>query len=384
VGGLSFGEVIAVLSSKKGENSMSITDSIVNGKKVFEVYVGGKDLRGRRFQKRKRGIETLRQAKDIEFEFERELAKLREEGYAYYWDEWLEIALDRMKHERTNSTILNYRSYLGKWATPNWIKREIRSITREDVYSVVYEKFDAKLSPNARRTLLKQIRRIFQMAVEEGFLDRNPTAGIRVNVPEVEQDVLTNEEVKTFLQAAKDTNHRFYPIWVMALGTGMRSGELFALNWSDIDLDAKLISVTKQWTNKDGIKPTKTKRCRVVPISDELVVFLKEEKLRSRTEGVLPKHPEWENGEQAQVTREFCMAVGITSVKFHDLRATFITTLLARGVPLAVVMSIVGHSQIKTTNGYLRKAGVEVQGWTNKLGYSVPGDAAGTLLQLVK
>lgn len=363
---------------------MSITVSQVNGTKVFEVYVGGFDLRGRRFQRRKRGIESLKQAKDVEFEFKRELAKLREEGYAYYWDEWFEIALARMKNERANSTIINYRSYLGKWVTPHWEKRELKTITRDDVYSVVYEKFDPELSANARKTLLKQIRRIFQMAVEDGILDQNPTAGIRVSVPEVDQSVLTNEEVKTFLQAAKDTNHRFYPIWVMALGTGMRSGELIALIWADVDLDAKLISVSKQWTNKDGIKPTKTRRARVVPISDELVLFLKEEKLKSRTESVLPRLPEWENGEQAQVTREFCEAIGITSVKFHDLRATFITNLLARGVPLAVVMSIVGHSQLKTTNLYLRKAGVEVAGWTNKLGYGVPGDAAGTVLQLVK
>ncbi len=363
---------------------MSITSKIVNGKKVFEVYVNGNAVRGRRFQRRKRGIESLRQAQDIEFEFERELAKLREDGVPYTWKEWFEIAIARMKNERMNSTVMNYQSYLGKWVTPNWSAREIKSITRDDVYTVVYEKFDPTYTPNARKTLLKQIKRIFQMALEEGIVDRNPALGITVSVPEVEQQVLTNEEVKTFLQAAKDTSHRFYPIWVMALETGMRSGELFALNWADVDLDAKLISVSKQWTSKDGFGPTKTRRSRIVPVSDELAHFLKELKLRSQTENMLPRLPEWENGEQAQVTREFCVSIGITSVKFHDLRATFITNLLARGVPLAVVMAIVGHSQLKTTNGYLRKAGVEVKGWTNKLGYGVPGDQAGTVLSFVK
>ena len=180
---------------------------------------------------------------------------------------------------------------------PHWDDREIKSITREDFYSVVYEKFDPSLSPNARGTLLKQIRRIFQMAMEEVILDRNPTVGITVQVPEVEQDVLTNEEVKTFLQAAKDTNHRF---------------------------------------------------------------------------------------EQAQVIREFCVSIGVTSVKFHDLRATFITNLLARGIPLAVVMAIVGHSQLKTTNGYLRKAGVDVQGGTEKLGYKLPQMSGAKIFTLTK
>jgi integrase len=130
---------------------------------------------------------------------------------------------------------------------------------------------------------------------------------------------------------------------------------MFALEWSDVDFDARTIAVTKQWTSKNGICPTKSRKTRVVPISEDLLGYLK-----------------WESGEQARVTRQFCEDIGITSVKFHDLRATFITNLLARGESLARVMSIVGHSELKTTNGYLRKAGVDVQGGTEKLGYKVP------------
>lgn len=90
---------------------------------------------------------------------------------------------------------------------------------------------------------------------------------------------------------------------------------------------------------------------------------------------VVPRLQEWANGEQARITKEFCQSLGIIPVKFHDLRATFITNLLARGESLARVMAIVGHRQIKTTNGYLRKAGVDVQGATDKLGYDLPDEA---------
>ena len=71
-----------------------------------------------------------------------------------------------------------------------------------------------------------------------------------MQVPEIEQKVLTHDEVKIFLREAKATRHRFYPKWAMALFTGMRSGELFALLWSDIDFGSRLISVNKQWTEK--------------------------------------------------------------------------------------------------------------------------------------
>ncbi len=121
----------------------------------------------------------------------------------------------------------------------------------------------------------------------------------------------------------------------------------------------------------------------MVPISDDLLQFLKELRLKRGSEQfVLPHLPEWENGEQARITRAFCAGIGITPVKFHDLRATFITNLLARGVSLAQVMAVVGHSQIKTTNSYLRKAGVDIKGVTDHLGYKMPEMAEAKVFQL--
>jgi integrase len=118
----------------------------------------------------------------------------------------------------------------------------------------------------------------------------------------------------------------------MALKTGMRSGELMALQWTDIDFEGRTIQVSKQWSNKTGFGSTKTQRVRVVPISEDLLMFLKELKLKRGSESgfVLPHLPEWENGDQAHVLRQFCAAIGITPVKFHDLRATFITNRLGR------------------------------------------------------
>ena len=203
---------------------MAISNKTINGKKLYEVYVNGFDLRGRRVQRRKRSIENIRKAEEIEFQFERELAKLREEGSPHTWQEWFEIAIARMKRDLAVSTVMNYQGYIGKWVSPHWKNRELKAISRDDVYKVVFDTFDKTLSANSQRTLLKQIRRIFEMAVEDAVLDRNPASGIKVHVPEIEQGVLTNEEVKIFLQMAKDTAHRFYPIWLLALMTGMRSG----------------------------------------------------------------------------------------------------------------------------------------------------------------
>lgn len=352
---------------------MAIKPYHQDGKKLYEVYVNGFDSSNRRVQQRKSGIETLRKAEVIEFEFKRELAKLKEEAVAYRWSEWYAETLKRMKLAHRPSTVKNYTSQLKKWVSPRWDALEIRRITKAQVHNLIFEELEENLSLNTKKTILKMIRRVFQMALEEGLIDRNPCNGIQVRVPESEARVLTNAETEVFLREARTANHRFFPIWFLALATGMRSGELLALCWKDVDLEARTIRVSRQWTSKTGFMPTKTMRSRVVPISEDLLQFLKELKLqRGSEEFVLPHLREWENGEQARITREFCLACGITPVKFHDLRATFITNLLARGASLAQVMATVGHNQLKTTNGYLRKAGVEVKGLTDLLGYKLP------------
>ncbi len=357
---------------------MAIRTYLEDGRKYFEVYVNGFDSRGVRTQRKRTGIETLRKAETVEFELKRELAQLREDGVSYRWHEWFKECLRRIKISNAPSTHENYEKQLNKWITPHWKDLDVQAITKNQVYDLIFQELDPSLSQHTKKTVLKMVRRIFQMAVEDGVIDRNPATGVQVKVPEVEQKVLTNSEVEIFLRQARETNHRFFPMWFLALKTGCRSGELMALCWTDIDFEAKIISVSKQWTNKTGFAPTKTQRSRVVPISDDLLKFLKEMKLKfgSEREFVLPHFPEWENGEQARITREFCQAIGITSVKFHDLRATFITNLLSRGVPLAQVMAIVGHSQLKTTNSYLRKAGVDVKGATEHLGYKLPEEGS--------
>lgn len=364
---------------------MSIKKYSKEDKTFYEVYVSGYDPRGQRIQRRRREIETLKKAQAIEFELKREVAKIKESQIDYRWSEWLPICLKNMKFTLSPTTVLGYETSLNKWATPKWGNTEIKSITKSQVYELVFEQLDPKISSNTRKTILKLIRRIFQMAVDDGLIARNPCHGIQVKVGEIEQKVLTNSEVEIFIREAKNCNHRFYPIWFLALTTGMRSGELMALTWNDIDFEAKIISVSKQWNSKTGFGATKTQKNRVVPIADDLLYFLKELKLKQPNgDFVLPHLTEWLCGSQAQVTREFCASIGITPVKFHDIRATFITNLLARGVSLARVMAVVGHSQIKTTNVYLRKAGVDVQGATEMLGYKLPvGDSEAKVYSLV-
>ena len=288
-----------------------------------------------------------------------------------------------MKLSLKTSTINNYHGRLKKWLPRDFIEKYLEDIKIHDVHELIFETVGEKASPYCQKTLLKMIKRILEMAVEEGILPRNPALSVQVKVHKPQQKVLNSKEATTLLNEAFNCNHRFYKVWAFALMTGMRSGEMFALCWQDIDLETGFISVNKQWTNKDGIAPTKNREIRVVPINDDLRIFLDELKTdkeshsqefwdsRSKTritfnDLVLPRLKEWEHGEQAKVLREFCKAIGVTVIRFHDLRATFITNMLAQGVPLVQVMSIVGHRRTSTTDEYLRLAGVSINGATKK------------------
>lgn len=345
---------------------------LVDGKKYYEVFVKDRGKDKKIIAKRKRGLTSEREAKEVEFRLKMELRTAVARGPLWTWGNWSAEVLRRVQMKFKMKTFGNYDAYLRNWVPGDWKEKYISEIYSEDIYNAL-EAAKEGLSPVSRLTFLKIIKRIFQEAVEEGLLTGNPAKNIVIKSPDAEKKVLTTNEVDKLLLRAKEDYHRFYPVWTFAVKTGMRSGEMYALLWSDIDFERNLISVTKQWTRADGVTSTKSRENRVVPISEDLKGFLLD--LKNQREGeahVLPRLTEWTHGDQAKVIREFCKGIGITPVKFHDLRATFITNLLSQGVPLVKVMSIVGHKKMETTDIYLRLAGVDVRGVTDALSYAVP------------
>jgi integrase len=352
---------------------MAVKSYLLNGKKVFLVEVKMRDRDGKQIYRSQQGITSERKAYEVEFEIKTKIQNLINHKPVLAWPKWLNLSLEKMKKTFEPSTLYTYEKCLNRYVTPVWENMDVGKITQSDVHDLIFNKMPEDSTPHTRKNLLKLIRRVLQMAVEAQMIPNNPCAGLFVKATVNEQQVLGKTEVEILLREAKMLGHRFYPVWVMALKSGMRSGEMHALLWTDIDLEGKNIHLKRAWSSKNGLKDTKNGKSRVVPISDDLLAFLKD--LRVQTGAlphVLPRLNEWDRGDQAKVLREFCKTIGITSIRFHDLRATFITNLLAQGVPLAQVMAIVGHSQIDTTNDYLRKAGVEVKGATNRLAYAIP------------
>jgi integrase len=182
-----------------------------------------------------------------------------------------------------------------------------------------------------------------------------------------EMACLSPEEVKHFLELAKDTP--FYVLFYTAIYTGLRRGEILGLRWKDIDVDLLSLSVqrTLQHIPKAGyvIKEPKTKQSRrFVDLPTSLAIMLREYKQEQEltfknlwgytitpddlvfctTDGK-PLPP---NG-VTKAFRDLAKKAGYRGVRFHDLRHTYATIMMGLGIHPKVVSMALGHTSIMTT-----------------------------------
>lgn len=128
------------------------------------------------------------------------------------------------------------------------------------------------------------------------------------------------------------------PICALLVDTGLRRGELWALRWEDIDLDARTIFV----------RASKTGRPRLIPYTDRVAAALAELRLRSGTSS----GPVVGRCDYRTALRGAARRAGIEPITGHQFRHTYATRLLEQGVDLRYVQTLLGHTQIATTARY--------------------------------
>lgn len=344
-----------------------------------------------RVQKAKFAIKSEWEAKREETrlirECEREVSLRENQGsnWGSVVEAWEENLSKRVTLSETTRT--DYVSAIRKH-THAWWKRQAADITRVDVLEVLNQMKAHSSSISYQNKMKIIIHQIFTFGMDHRLIrdmDRTPAYGISLGRDEEKKpEILTLTEIRKLLKEARRMNHEWFPVWSLALLTGMRSGELYALIWDDVDFENKTIYLNKSYNPRmKCIKSTKAGYWRHVPMSDELISLLNELKAQApdRRE-VLPRFWEWTKGEQARVLRKFCQGIGIPSVKFHTLRACFATQLIRSSVAPAIVMKICGWKDLETMQRYIRLAGIETQGATNVLKVLPEADVAAQVVNL--
>jgi integrase len=358
-----------------------------NNQQCYEVQAYGTDRYGKQARRRRvlKGAKRAAAVK-LERELNLELQQLKQ-GFSFAgmtYQSFLECAYFGYVDENFPTEYDSLKLTLNKWTKPI-LHLKIESINPTDIKEIL-DHAGKTLAHSTVKRLRSILHRSFEFAVKSG-LSNNPVSKVKVdqkNFAEKDPGVLTKEEVKILLTKAKILKPEWYQIWAFALFTGMRSGEMYALLRQDIDLDNKVIAVTKSFNKKIGIKGTKSGRNRRVPLADNLMPLVNQLMIGPKDQPLLPRPYQWKKGDQSRVIREFCTGIGISSIKFHDLRATFITQLFAAGASIAEVQSIVGHVDLKTTQRYLRLSSVEIKNVTNKLDFTLPQERINNIVNIFK
>ncbi len=369
---------------------MSISSYEKDGKKLWKVYVNVRspDDPSIREQKLVNALESEKAAIAEEKRILRELTgkmnALASQGLTWgaVIDRWQEtMRSERAYYAYEPTTIIDHGSTLRRW-TAEWLNRPAGSLTRADGREIMVRMEEEGKARNFRKNVKHTINVVFKWGIEERLIKgvhSSPVEGLKLmgDKAEAVPDIFTIEEIRKLLLEAKQLEHPWYPVWATGLLTGMRSGELHSLLWSDVDLENRRITVSKSYnTRTRTVKCTKAGYWRTVPISDELYALLSELKTKTGDQPhVLPRFWEWDKGEQARVLRKFCEGIGIRSICFHALRACFATQLLAHDIASARIMKVCGWRDLKTMQRYIRLAGVEEKGATQVLRI-LPSDTA--------
>ena len=285
--------------------------------------------------------------------------------------QWLELWLDAIRAEITPKTHESYAEIVRCYLTPalgsdrlyklapSQIQKAYNSWTRQD---------GKPLSPRTHRYIHVILKSSLARAVEQQLLVRNPADMLSKRLPKIERKALTTLTVGQAAHLLKSIRHThiYWPV-LLALTTGMRRGEIFALRWKNVELDRGTLRVTESLEQtKAGLrfKAPKTDRTRAITLPAFVIDELRRLKrkqaetllrlgIRQSGETLVCCREDGEPKQPGSVTGEFVRLTSkiedLPRVRFHDLRHSHATQLLADGVHPKIAQERLGHSTITTT-----------------------------------
>ena len=288
-----------------------------------------------------------------------------------YLDRWL---ADSVKGTVKETTYANYAYITHKHISPVLGHVKLKMLTPAHVRSFYGEKARTNLSAATVKKMHVVLRKALSQAVSDGLIPRNAADGVkppRVGAPGEEIKPLGPEECAAFLKASR--GEKLEALYVLALHCGLREGELLALRWEDVYLEAvkPAVLVRRTLTRGEGGRAwvvggsTKSSKGRRVRLTQQAASSLKDHRKRQlevrlrlsglwQDQGLVfpnetgsPLNPS--NLRNRSFKRIKARAGVREDLRFHDLRHTCATLLLSEGVNVKVVSELLGHASITIT-----------------------------------
>lgn len=289
---------------------------------------------------------------------------------------WMDIWLKEYKSTVKPSTFIIRYSANQKYISRMLGQYKLKDLRRDHIQKFVNSLLEMGLSPNTVLGICVPLHSALEKAVSREMIYKNPMKDI--DYPKKikkERDVLTEEEQKRFVEVARYTMHG--KMYILMLGTGIRLGEVLPLTWEDVDIENRLLSVNKTITvvkdpyDKESMRwgigsPKTEKSKRIIPLLPSLVDMLneiKQEQTRNKKKFRAAYQDNrlifcYETGEGFSERRcidrlqEILTTIGITherKITPHNLRHTFATRGLEKGIDLKVMQELLGHSSFSMT-----------------------------------
>ena len=278
--------------------------------------------------------------------------------------EWIEAVRPTLRP----GSVVRYEVVLRRHVVPHIGRLPLAKLQPQHLQRLYGRLLDQGLSPTYVNQIHKVLHRALKDATRWGLTGRN-VAGL-VSGPRsrrIQQETLSPEEARALLDAA--AGDRLEALYVLALTTGMRLGELLALKWEDVDLDASILRVHRTLQRVRGLglvisEPKTPRSRRQIALPGVAVVALKRHKARQAEERlqlgqtwhdhglVFPNevgNPMAANNLRTRSFRRVLGRAGLDHRRFHSLRHTAATLLMGRGQHPKIVSEMLGHSQIATT-----------------------------------
>jgi integrase len=279
---------------------------------------------------------------------------------------WLSSA----RHKLKPSSYRRYRLDLHRYILPALGHVSLAKLTAQQVQALYTQKLDAGLSASTVLNIHTVLHSALKEAVRLGLVQRNVSDLVqKPRRRRTKQATFNEEQARTFLDAAK--GDRLEALYVLAISTGMREGELLGLTWRDVDLERGILHVTRSLQESDGParrvldEPKTAHSRRRISLSRVALSALCRHRTRQDAERLAsgsawdasldlvfpntiggPFHP-WHLREREYYP--LLRKVGLPIIRFHDLRHTCATLLLRRGVNPKIVSEMLGHANISIT-----------------------------------
>ena len=258
------------------------------------------------------------------------------------------------KQHLRKQTLSSYRGSLA-YLDDYFGGLEVAKIDRRAVLGLKDHLSGLSLKNRTRNGILAVLAQVLHLAVLDGVLRVNWGREVqRFPASKAEMEWLEPGEVRDVLGAAQALSSEYHTLLLLAVSSGMRRGELLALEWSDLDFEERTAAISKTWTGGELLDKASSKGgFRRIDLGKATCKALLAHRLISGN----PKagfvfggqEPLDEDLVGRRLWRKVLKAAGVKPVRFHDLRHTYASIMFAKGADPKYIQHQLGHSSITIT-----------------------------------